>query len=133
MCFSDKEYFSDICFWNLKFHGTLWTNFSQLTLTLNCYSAKVSSIFLSSFNLMIQNFFEIKQFIYIYIYLYIYIYIYIYIPVVCKKFCFNSGLLKIITSALSVSASRVSTHFLLMFLIRLNIFYEYLTENHAIY
>ena len=30
-------------FWNLKFHAVLSTIFSQLTLTLNCYSAMVSS------------------------------------------------------------------------------------------
>ena len=30
-------------FWNLKFHADLSTIFSQLTLTLNCYSAMVSS------------------------------------------------------------------------------------------
>ena len=30
-------------FWNLKFHAVLLTVFSQLTLTLNCYSAMESS------------------------------------------------------------------------------------------
>ena len=38
--FSDKE---KQLFWNLKFHAVLSTIFSQLTLTLNCYSAMVSS------------------------------------------------------------------------------------------
>ena len=38
--FSDKE---KQLFWNLKFHAVLSTIFSQLTLTLNCYSVMVSS------------------------------------------------------------------------------------------
>ena len=38
--FSDKE---KQLFWNLKFHAVLSTIFSQLTLTLNRYSAMVSS------------------------------------------------------------------------------------------
>ena len=38
--FSDKE---KQHFWNLKFHAVLLTIFSQITLTLNCYSAMVSS------------------------------------------------------------------------------------------
>ena len=37
--FSDKEK----RFWNLKFRAVLPTIFSQLTLTLNCSSAMVSS------------------------------------------------------------------------------------------
>ena len=38
--FSGKE---KQLFWNLKFHAVLSTIFSQLNLTLNCYSAMVSS------------------------------------------------------------------------------------------
>ena len=38
--FSDKE---KQLFWTLKFHGILSTIFSQVTLTLNYYSAVVSS------------------------------------------------------------------------------------------
>ena len=38
--FSDKE---KQFFWNLKFHAVLLTIFSELTLTLNCYCAMVSS------------------------------------------------------------------------------------------
>ena len=38
--FSDQE---KQLFWNLKFHAVLSTIFSQLTLTLNCYSVMVSS------------------------------------------------------------------------------------------
>ena len=62
-------------------------------------------------------------------------YTYYYILQVCKKFCFNSGLFRTIISVLSVGvlSVRVLIHFLLMFLIRLDIFYEYLTENHATY
>ena len=77
--------------------------------------------------------------IYKYIYIYIYniqIYIYINIPIYnkfVKKFCFNWGLFRTIISALPVSTSKVLIHFLPMFLIRLNIFWKYLTENHATY
>ena len=38
--FSDKE---KQLLWNLNFHAVLPTIFSQLTVTLNCYSAMVSS------------------------------------------------------------------------------------------
>ena len=66
-------------------------------------------------------------------YIYIYTHIYYYILPVCKKFCFNSGLFRTIISDLHVSASRVLIHFLQTLVIRLNIFYEYLTGNHATY